>query len=86
MNKRNSYTKFVHEYENKNGNIRYAVGEWDQKRGQYHADLDASTAKLTGYSGQFARRPGGMDNYATKKQALSRARHLFGHRYEFEAY
>ncbi len=77
-----SYTQFVHEYGDRNGNTRYAVGEWDQERGQYYADLDATTAKLTGCSGQFANRPAGMDNYPTRKQALSRARYLFSHRYE----
>ena len=83
---RPNYTQFVHEFIGKDGNIWFAVGEWDQERGQYTAPLDASTAKLTGCGGQFAQRPQGMDHYPTRKQALSRARYLFSYRYEFEEY
>jgi len=82
----NSYAQFVHEYEGSDGTTRYAVGEWNPEKGQYYADLDATTCRLTGCSGQFARRPGGMDNYPTRKQALGRARYLFSHRYEYDPY
>ena len=81
---RPDYTQYVHEFTDDNGKTWFAVGEWDQGRGQYTAPLDASTAKLTGCHSQFAKRPQDMDHYPTRKQALSRARYLFGYRYEFE--
>ena len=73
------FTQYVTEFID-NGNIRYAVGRWDQKRGQFYAPLDKTTARLTGCFGEFSRTPVGMPNYKTRKQALRRARYLFGDR------
>jgi hypothetical protein len=73
-----SYSLYVHEYVTDRGQTRYAVGDWDEHKAQYTAPLDKTTARLTGCFGQFSRKPSGMDNYPTYKQALRRARYLFG--------
>ena len=74
---RNIYTEYVHEYE-RNGKTRYAVGRWDEERGQYFRPFDRSEYLATGCSAKFARKPEGMQSYPTKRQALRRARYLFG--------
>jgi len=71
------YDRYVHRYEDERGRTWFAVGRWDQERGQYWAPLDASTARLTGCSAQFARKPFGMDHYSTRRAAYDRARYLF---------
>jgi len=73
---RNSYTQYVHEYYTDQG-TRFAVARWDQERGQYIRPFDATEAKITGCSAEFARKPGGVQNYSSKTKALRRARYLF---------
>jgi hypothetical protein len=75
---RKNYTQYVHEYIDDNLRKRYAVGQWDQERAQYTAPLDTTTARLTGCSARFARRPQGMETYSDRTRALRRARYLFG--------
>jgi hypothetical protein len=74
---RDTYTQYVHEYE-RNGQTRYAVGRWDEERGQYTRPHDQEEYKLTGCSASFARRPEDMQSYPTRRQALRRARYLYG--------
>lgn len=76
------YTRFVHEFIDKHGDIRYAVAAWDEKHGNWYAPLDARTYKLTGCSQEFARTLSGMGGYKTRKQALRRARYLFAYEVE----
>lgn len=75
---RMDWTQFVHEFVDDNGQTRYAVAEWDEERGQYVRPFDASEYKLTGCSKEFAKRPGGVQSFKSRKQALARARYLFG--------
>lgn len=78
VGKPSRFAQYVHAYTTDNGDTRHAVGRWDQDRGQYSAPLDVTTAKLTGCSGRLARRPEGMENYASRRKAFRRARYLFG--------
>ena len=78
MQEKADYTQYVHEFTDEQNRTRYAVGEWDADRGQYTAPLDATTARLTGCSGRFARLPEGMEYYKSRRRALRRARYLFG--------
>jgi hypothetical protein len=73
------YTKFVHQFEDKTGQTRYAVGEWNQKRGQFTRPLDSRTQKLTGCSEEFTQSLLGFGGYKTRAQALRRARYLFSY-------
>ena len=75
-----TYTQYVHEFEDKTGQTRYAVGEWSQARGQFSRPLDSRTQKLTGCSGEFTRSIAGFGGYKTRSQALRRARYLFSYR------
>lgn len=75
---RSTYTQYVHEYVDYHGKTRYAVGRWDEERGQYTRPYDQSEYKWTGCSASFARRPEDMQSYPTKRQALRRARYLYG--------
>lgn len=78
MAKRRNYTQYVHEFVDRYGQTRYAVAEWDQERGQYIRPFDRSEARLTGASAEFARTLSGVQHLPTRKQALARARYLFG--------
>ncbi len=83
MEKRN-YSKFVHEFTDEKGNVRYAVAEYDEKRGQYKAPLDRKAQRLTGCTSEFAKTPQGIGGYPTRRQALRRARYLFGYLYDHD--
>jgi hypothetical protein len=72
------YTEFVHEFTDAAGSVWYAVGRHNAVSGQYYRDFDATERKLTGCSQEFARTPAGIQNYPTKRQALRRARYLYG--------
>ena len=72
------FTKYVHEFTDDSGETRYAVAEWDSFHSQYVAPLDARTRKLTGCSAEFAKTPKALGGYKTKRQALRRARYLYG--------
>lgn len=75
------YTQYVHKFTDENGKIYFAVGEWNQERGQYTCPLDAHTRELTGCFAEFARTPQGLGAYsASRQKALRRARYLFGQR------
>ena len=74
---RRDYTQYVHEYENDKGQTRYAVARWDPDKGQYIRPFDTRECKLTGCSAEFARRPAGVQCFASRKRALARARYLF---------
>ena len=71
------YAQYVHEFENDRGQTRFAVAEWDAERGQYIRPFDHRESERTGCSAEFARKPGGVQNFASRKQALRRARYLF---------
>jgi len=74
---RRDFTQYVHEFTDRTGHTRYAVGRWNQDRGQYTRPFDDTEAKLTGCSAEFARLPSGMQSYRSRKKALRRARYLF---------
>ena len=69
------YTKYVHEYEDKNGVTRYAVAQ--KRGGQYVCPVDKRTAELTGCGQEFANTPAGLGGYLTRQKALRRARYIF---------
>ncbi len=73
-----NYTQYVHEYEDNNGTTWHAVARWDPQAGQYIRPLDHTEHKLTGCSAECARTPSGIQSYPTRRQALRRARYLFG--------
>jgi hypothetical protein len=77
-NKAISYTKFVHEYIDEAGKVRYAVAEWDENHSQYIAPLDKRTQELTGCFAEFSQKPAGLGGYLSREKALRRARYLFG--------
>jgi hypothetical protein len=76
-NKNVDYTQYVHEYTDEDGVQRYAVGEWDQEKGQYICPLDKRTAELSGCSREYSRTPAGLGGYKSRQKALRRARYLF---------
>lgn len=77
-NPKQDYTQYVHEFTDKNGVTRYAVGEWNQEHAQYTCPLSSRDAKLTGCHTEFAKKPAGLGGYLTRAKALRRARYLFG--------
>lgn len=73
-----NYAQYVHEYTGHDGDSRWAVGRWDQRRGQFIRPFDHTEAQATGCFAEYGRRPQAMQSYATRRQALRRARYLFG--------
>lgn len=69
----------VHEYTNEQGEMRWAVGVWDQNAGQYTCPLDAETRKLTGCYAEFSREVDGMGSYEAKRAACRHALTLYGY-------
>jgi hypothetical protein len=76
--KRQDFSKYVHEYTNKSGTTLYAVAEWDEVHAQWIRPLDASTRKITGCHSEYSKSLSGIGGYPTRRQALRRARYLFG--------
>lgn len=72
------FTQFVHEFKTNAGDTRWAVAEWLPETGSYTCPLDIRTAKLTGCHTEYARNLNDLGGYKTRKQALARARYLFG--------
>ena len=77
-NPKQDFTQYVHEFTDKSGTTRYAVGEWDESAGQFTAPLDARTRKLTGCFAEFSSSAAGLGGYIKRTDALRRARYLFG--------
>lgn len=77
------YTKYVHEFTDDQGRTRYAVAEYIEANGQYIRTFDKGERRLTGGSAEFARKPGGVQNYADRRRALRRARYLYRDREEW---
>lgn len=75
---RPDYTQYVHEFTNKADKTRFAVGRWDEGHAEYIRPFDKEEYRLTGCSAEFCRTASGMQSYPTRKQALARARYLFG--------
>jgi hypothetical protein len=75
----NSFTQYVHEFEDGRGQTRYAVARWDEQHAQYVRPLDATERRLSGAYAEFARMPCGMQSYTSRTRALRRARYLFAH-------
>lgn len=76
-NKTVDYTKYIHEFEDKNGKIRFAVAEWNEQSAEFICPLDKRTQQLTGCYAKFSKTPSGLGGYITRTQALRRARYLF---------
>ena len=72
------YDQYIHEYYDESGNVRYSVAWWDENTGQYQRPLDARTRALTGCHTEYTHRIKEFGGYLTKRQALRRARYLFG--------
>jgi len=77
-NSQKDFTQYVHEFTDKNGQIRYAVAEWNEQNAQYNRPLDKRTAELTGCYAEFSKELWYLGGYKTRRQALRRARYLFG--------
>lgn len=75
------YSKFVHEYTDKDGTTRYVVAQ--RVDGQYIAPLTEKGRRLTGASWLSGRRAvdvvGFTYTYARKRDAIRRARDLYGY-------
>lgn len=72
------FDQYIHQFTDDAGKTRYAVARWDSFHSQYVAPLDARTRKLTGCFAEFAKTPKALGGYKTKRQALRRARYLYG--------
>jgi hypothetical protein len=72
------YAQFVHEFRNKNGEVRFAVARWDEERGQYTRPLSQRDIKLTGCSEEYTKKISTFGGYPTRCQARRRARYVFG--------
>lgn len=70
------YTKYVHEFVDAHGATRYAVAELVD--GQYQCPVSESVYKRHGVSRECASTTAGLGGYLTKREALRRARYLFG--------
>lgn len=77
---RQNFSKYVHEYTNDKGETMFAVGEWDEFHAQWICPMDARERKLTGCYAYFAKNLTGLGGpgYRTRRQALRRARYLYG--------
>lgn len=76
------FTQYIHEFVDDDGKTRYAVGVWNPQSGQFTAPLDARTRKLTGCFAEFSGSAKGLGGYLSRKEALRRARYLFGNESE----
>lgn len=76
------YDKYVHEYVDKKGVTRYGVAEWNEETGQYTRPLSKSDQELTGCSAEFGNKrifsSGYWGGYLSRRDAMRRARYLFG--------
>lgn len=72
------YNQYIHKFTDEDGNTRYAVAQYNESTGQYICPTDHRTFQLTGCSAEYASTPAGIGGYLTKRQALRRARYLFG--------
>ena len=74
------YSKFVHEYTDRDGRTRYVVAQ--RVDGQYIAPLTEKGRRLTGANWLAGRRPvdvvGFTYTYARRRDAIRRARDLYG--------
>ncbi len=69
---KHNWTQYVHEQ----SDGTWGLGEWDENHAQYTVPLDSQTAKLTGCSAEFAKRP--IGHIASRTRALRMARYLWG--------
>lgn len=74
-NKNVDYTQYIHPFIDEHGVQRFAVAE--QVNGQYSCPVDTRTFKLSGCSREFGSL-NYLGGYLTRRQALRRARYLFG--------
>ncbi len=80
--KKDIYSRYVHEYQQKDGSVRYVVAELVDD--EYHVPMTAKERELFGDHpwvarsiDEVARRFG---SWKTRRKALRRARYLFGGR------
>ncbi len=72
------FSEFVHEYTDGHGKTRYAVAQWNEDANQYQRPLDKRSRELTGCHTEYAHKLSDLGGYMTRRQALRRARYLFG--------
>lgn len=81
-NKNVDYTQYIHEFTDENGVIRYAVGNklngLAQGLTRYMIPFDCRQVKQTGKFSIITDNLCSLGGYLTRKQALRRARYLFG--------
>lgn len=82
-NKNVNYAQYVHEFVDEHGVKRFAVAELvipmgDPSISYYQRPLDIRMSKLTGNWAEFVKYVKDFGGYLTRKQALRRARYLFG--------
>ena len=76
--RRRKYTRYVHQFTTPDGQIRFAVGEWDERRKQFFRPYDATERKLTRRTGEFTSWLWELQTFDDRRKALRRARYLFG--------
>jgi len=77
-NKNVNYAQYVHAFVDANGVTRYAVGAWDEEKGQYTCPMTDGEMAATGCHTKFAKTPAGLGGYVSRARALRRARYIFG--------
>lgn len=73
------YTKYVHEFIDGAGQVRYAVAVFDGQ--SYSRPADQRTIELTGVKIEYTRNIQSFGGYLSKRKALRRARYLFSDNY-----
>ena len=76
--KRPDYSQYVHEYVNILGSTRYAVGKWNPRDDSYSRPYDAREPHGRLGRIMICTFLTSLDSYPTRRQALRRARTLWG--------
>lgn len=73
------YDQFIHPWIRGDGQIRYAVGRYNEGSGQYTVPMLHYGRILSGGASHwFAHRPCDLPSFKTLRQARRRARYLYG--------
>ena len=80
-NKNVDYTKYIHEFIDEHGVQRFAVAEWDESVQKYKFVADKTQQKMFGvnkFQWVTKSKLNWQSGYLRRRQALRRARYLFG--------
>ena len=76
--KRPDYSRYVRKVRIHDVGACYIVADWDPETGYYRYPLDANQRRATGCTHASTTRLTEVPRYATRRQALRRARTLWG--------